>query len=355
MVSSMSAKDVRNIAIFSQGLNGKASSVSDVFSRVKCIQLDPLNNVRASHELVCLSRGAERSEAKLLLNNYASSVSFIYPGHALAILPIAHWPWFAFMRRRVKEWGWRGPSPLPESIAMVRSLLAEKKTISSRDFKDGTGTGWARSSSLRVAAEWLLWAGEIICVSRAGVFREYSFAEHVVPPGLFSDERTDHECICYLVSEAIDALGVASLHDIADYFRLPKKMIEDALKELEVPQIRVEGWGCSAWISSQAQSYSGLTAKKLVPLSPFDSLIWYRPRLKRIFGKQYLLEAYKPAAKRSFGHYFVPILAGDNIIGRVAPRRVEGELVIEARESDNTEYDSLIDEGIKILKSWAED
>lgn len=347
-----SSKEARNIAIFSQGLHRQSSSIAEIFANVKCIQLDPLVAVRESHELVCLSRGATLLDIKSLLDRGSDSIGFIYPGHALAILPMESWPWFGYLRRRVLNHGWRGPEPSAQSIENIRSMVRERSRISTRDFKDGKGNGWDRSSSLQIAAQWLLWTGELISTSRAGRFREYSFAKAVVPANLFDRETTDPDCFRELVIMAMDALGIATLDDIVDYFRLPKSMVAQCIEELEFTQAQVQGWDCRAWVSRRGLEFASLQAKRLVPLSPFDSLIWHRPRLRRIFNKEYLLEAYKPAAQRLFGHYFIAVLAGDEIVGRVAPRRVAGELRIENKEFVTSASSHLIDEAISILASW---
>ncbi|QLG96627.1 winged helix-turn-helix domain-containing protein (plasmid) [Pseudomonas yamanorum] len=353
MSIAISSREARNIAIFSQGLGHDVLSVTDIFSKVGCIQLDPLRAVRESHELVCLSRGATMLEATSLLSSQCANLRFVYPGHALALLPIESWPWFGFLRRRILQYGWRGPTPQPQSIVKIRSMILENFKISSRDFKDGKGEGWARSSSLRIAAEWLLWTGELISTSRAGIHREYSATVNVVPPYILKIETTDSDCFHELVSKAMNALGVASLDDIVDYFRLPKAIVTQCIEQLEFPEVTVEGWNCRAWASPQGLTFASFQAERLVPLSPFDSLIWHRPRLKRLFAKDYLLEAYKPANQRSFGHYFVPVLAGDEIVGRVAPRRVRDQLTIENRECVSGNDNCLIDEAINILISWS--
>lgn len=355
MMINVSAKEARTIAIYSQGLGVEASSIRNVFSAVECIQLDPLRSVRESHELVCLSRGVSKIEAASMLRPECDYPGFIYPGHALSILPITSWPWFGFLRRRMLEQGWRGPTPSLQSIASIRSMLLDIPKLSSRMFKDGQGDGWARSSSLRIAAEWLLWTGELISTSRTGIHREYALAEKVVPSEILQTEVTDSECMYTLVSKAMDALGVASLDDAADYFRLPKSTVSQCLKCLEYPEVTIEGWGCRAWASPKGLAFASSKATRLVPLSPFDSLIWHRPRLKRLFFRDYSLEAYKPASQRQFGHYFISVLAGDEIVGRVAPRRLKGQLIIEGRESVKGEDDYLIDEAINTLTRWSVD
>ncbi len=108
------------------------------------------------------------------------------------------------------------------------------------------------------------------------------------------------------------------------------------------------------WVSARAASLVNIPLRRVVPLSPFDSLVWYRPRLLRLFGKAYSFEAYKPAAKRTFGHYFVPILVGNQIVGRVSPRRNKGTLLIEAQEFDSPADQVQAQAAIHLLHEWSE-
>ncbi len=270
MTVNLSQDQARTIAVASQGLDVHAASIEQVFAHVKCLQVDPLKAIRESHELVCLSRGATLHDAKTLLATPPSYQVFAYPAHAMAMVPMHLWPWFAFRRRKLRANGWRGPLVDSESIKTVTSLLNERNVVTTKDFADGTGTGWQRISPLRIAADWLLWIGDAVSTSRIGTYREYALAA------------------------------------------------------------------------------------KVVPLSPFDSLVWYRPRLQRLFGKAYLLEAYKPAAKRTFGHYFVPILVGNRIVGRVSPRRSKGTLIIEAQEFDSPAYQIQAQDAMQLLHVWSD-
>ncbi|SEL30178.1 hypothetical protein SAMN05216359_107147 [Roseateles sp. YR242] len=354
MIHSISAREARQLAIAGQGLHTAANTWSDVFAAVHCVQLDPLKAVRESHEMVGLARGLDVAESSSLLTATAAFQSFVYPGHAMAILPMALWPWFSFRRRRIQANGWRGPEVDPQAVERIRCLLSERPSVTVKDFDDRAGQGWARSSSLRVAAEWLLWTGEAISTSRQGARREYVRSNAVLPVQLLEQQPDDADCLAHLVNLAIDALGVATLDDIADYFRLRKPDVEIGLQGLALDEARVEGWSERAWISRRAASCLEAQPDRVVPLSPFDSLVWFRPRLLRLFGKSYALEAYKPAQERVFGHYFVPVLSGGAIVGRVGPRRVKGKLHIEAQECDGPRHRDALDHATRLLTSWAE-
>ena len=62
-------------------------------------------------------------------------------------------------------------------------------------------------------------------------------------------------------------------------------------------------------------------------LSPFDSLVWHRPRTERLFGMVHRLEAYTPAHKRVHGHFAMPVLHQGRLVARVDPKREKSGLV----------------------------
>ncbi len=272
----------------------------------------------------------------------------------MALLPLRLWPWFAFMRRQLLAKGWRGPDVDADAVCSVRALLRERAVVTVKDFPKATGSGWGRSSRWRIAAEWLLWTGEAISTSRNGTHREYALTGKIVPEAYLRIEPTDSDCLEYLVGEAIDVLGVATSDDVADYFRLRRETVERALCAIDCARASVEGWQEPVWLSRGAETWATATLDCLAPLSPFDSLVWYRPRLQRLFGKVYALEAYKRPDERAFGHYFMPILSGNKIVGRFAPRRSKHKVSIEACEFDEALDLPVIERALQALQAWSE-
>jgi uncharacterized protein YcaQ len=326
--------EARIVAVAAQGLHlvhpdGDATAV---LRDRAAIQLDTIQVVRRSHELVLLARGVADQAARAFLDERAAPTQFEYWGHAASVMPLALWPYFAFRRRRFQTGGWSGPTVDPAACDAVRAAVAISGGMTVTDLGGAQGSGWYRSAPAKWAAEWLLATGEFVCVARRRFSRLYQPVADVLPAELQHD-LDDATCIYQLTGLALRALGVGTADDIADYFRLPKPAVTAALHDMpDAEPVTVQGWTEPAWIATAARQQVPLDDEACTPLSPFDSLIWHRPRARRLFGIDYVLEAYKPAAQRECGYFGMPVLAGTDIIGRIALRATKGVALLEGMQ-----------------------
>ena len=115
------------------------------------------------------------------------------------------------------------------------------------------------------------------------------------------------------------ALGIATAADLADYYRMPIREARPRLAELveagELREVRVEGWGAPAYLHREARVPRSIDAASL--LSPFDPLVWYRPRAQRLFQFEYRIEIFVPQPQRKWGYYVLPFLLGERLVARV--------------------------------------
>jgi uncharacterized protein YcaQ len=180
------------------------------------------------------------------------------------------------------------------------------------------GPWWDRSDTKWVAEA--LWSsGVLTTATRVGFARHYDLSERVLPPEVFARDVDDAEAVRELVLRAAGALGVATEPDLRDYFRLNPKQSKPAVAALvasgELEEVDVDGWMAPAY----------LPAGQAVPrrdrgtalLCPFDPLIFFRPRVERMFGFHYRIEIYVPQPKRQFGYYVWPFLLDGRLVGRV--------------------------------------
>jgi hypothetical protein len=303
------------------------------------VQLDTISVLARSHELVAYARLGAISRIAIE-RAYWSGAAVEYWSHAACILPVADWPLYAFRRRHYTERGMRWHDRPADSVfADVRARLAADGPLTSGDLGGARqgDAGWWNWSGAKVAVEFMLDCGEVVCTQRVGWRRVYDLAERALPAAvLAADTLDDAACVRALVARAGAALGVGTAADLADYPRISRAQVTAALPDTALVPVRVAGWKDEAWADPAALESLSLRGRhRTTLLSPFDSLIWDRARTRRLFGFSHALEAYKPAAQREHGYFAMPLLAGGRLRGRVDPKR-DGTTLIAATVSLDT-------------------
>ncbi len=340
--------EARLITLRAQGLigtEGRRGGVPGMLRRLGAVQLDTISVLARSHELVAYARlgpiGRERVERAYWHPRKATA--FEYWSHAACVLPIEEWPTYAFRRRAFLARGSRWHQSHPDVCAKVLARIRAEGPLTTTELGGAKkGGDWWDWSDTKIAVEWLLDTGEVICVRRVGWRRVYDLPERVLPGELLDADPSDEECITHLAAVAARALGVVTRADLADYQRLRyggvgqrradgTKMTADesALAAGLVP-VEIAGPRAAAlraWADPAALPAVGRGRHRTALLSPFDSLIWDRKRTLRTFGFEHSLEAYVPQAKRVHGYFTMPLLTGGRLVGRVDPVRSGSTLV----------------------------
>ncbi|GII91054.1 hypothetical protein Ssi02_12850 [Sinosporangium siamense] len=338
----MGADQARKVVLRAQGFlgaEGRKGGPGEMLRRLGAVQLDTISVLARSHELIAYARlGAVGRETVERAYWHNPPNAFEYWCHAACILPIEHWPHFEFRRRgfRARKFRWH---EVPESVDKVLERVRAEGPVTTTDLGGAKNGGpWWDWSDVKIAVEWLLDIGEVVCTRRVGWRRVYDLAERVVPGELFGRETSDAEGITHLAGAAGRSLGVATRADLIDFLRLQgphAALLDQALLDgsTGLVPVYVPEWpaarkgGANAYADPAALASEPRGRHRTTLLSPFDSLVWDRPRTARLFGFTHRLEAYVPKAKRVHGYFAMPVLAGGRLVGRVDPARDGNTLI----------------------------
>jgi uncharacterized protein YcaQ len=334
----LSADEARRIALRAQGLLGavdRRTGVPGILRRLGAVQLDTISVLARSHELLPYARlgavGREAVEAAY----WSGDRAFEYWSHAACVLPIEEWPLFAFRRRAYRARTTWHHELRPGTYGHVLARLRDEGPLTATELGGAKNGGpWWDWSDTKIAVERALTHGDVVCTRRRGWKRVYDLAERAVPGDLCHDRLTDEECLRRLVAQAGAAMGVATQADLGDYHRLTAAQVESVVRDTGLVPVDVAGWNDAgrggrhrAWADPAALATPPRGRHRTTLLSPFDSLVWDRPRTERIFGFAHRLEAYVPAPKRIYGYFAMPVLSGGRLLGRVDPAR-EGRTLV---------------------------
>lgn len=335
VVREISLEAARRMAIVAQGFTrtrpaGLATRrhFSSVMNHVGLIQIDSVNVVARSHELVLFSRIGDHPK-DLVAKATAAGDIFEYWGHEAAHLPTAHHHLMRFRMRENSDGHWiqRVSAGLekknPRFLSDVLQRLRDEGPLVASDIstRQGPKGPWWDWDTGKRALEVLFWRGDVTAYRRASDFaRIYDVVERVLPKEVLNTPSpTEHESRKQLLLIAARASGVATARDLADYHRQKPKECLHIVNELvdsgDLEKVQVKGWRDDAFMVPGATIPRTVQTRAL--LSPFDSLIWYRPRAERLFDFHYRLEIYTPAPKRKFGYYVLPFLLDGQLVGRV--------------------------------------
>lgn len=332
---SLSIADARKLAVAAQGFDTprpqtKATQrqVDATIARLGVVQIDSVNVLVRSQELPLFARLGNHNRNAIPKATEAKKI-FEYWGHEAAHLPVSLHPLFRWKMNaartgKVTHWGLT--SFYEENKAFVKRTLkhVEKngpttsRELSTRTEKKGTWWDWDEA---KVALEYLFLTGQLMSRGRGSDFaRIYDTPERVLPRHVLDapTPSEDNARKQLLVRSAI-AQGVATVSDLADYYRQKpaavRPLIAELVEEGELRAVAVDGWTEKAFVHRNAKLSKQLHATAL--LSPFDSLVWCRPRNERLFNFHYRIEIYTPKEKRKFGYYVLPFMMNGELVGRV--------------------------------------
>ncbi|MBK5289610.1 MAG: YcaQ family DNA glycosylase [Acidimicrobiia bacterium] len=312
--------------------------VRKVLDRVGLIQIDSVNVLVRSQELPLFARLGPHPR-DLIPKMLASGELFEFWAHEASLLPIETLSWFRWqMDAGLIRWPGirRMAEEHPDVVDRIHAEVADRGPIAPSDIADRegkTGPWWGWDNTQRAFAV-LFAQGKISARRRTNFEREYDLlhrmlpTEHVETPGL-----SELESRRAMILQAARSLGVATVGDLCDYYRLnvpqTRPVVAELVEEGRLVPVRVAGWKQPAVMDPEARWPRRVQARAL--LSPFDSLIWNRDRAERLFAFRYRIEIYVPAPKRVHGYYVLPFLLGDRLVARVDLKADRAARVLRVR------------------------
>lgn len=314
--------------------------------RLGLLQIDSVNVFARAHYMPLYSRlGHYRPDDLDALAGGRKPQVFEYWGHEATYLPIESWPLWQWRKDAYRarsgarsEWATENAA----FIAWLRDHVAEHGPTTARaidhDRNQRSGTWWGWSDVKR-GLEHLFVTGDLTSAGRNRFERVYATPEQAIPAAIRAlDVPEPAVARRALIATAASSLGVFTAADAADYFRMSKPEALAAIGALiddgTVEPVSVDGWNDAAWMPTRQTVPRRVEGAAL--LSPFDPLVWFRPRAERLFGFHYRIEIYTPEPKRIFGYYTLPFLLDDQIVGRVDLKadRASGVLLVQAAWSE---------------------
>jgi uncharacterized protein YcaQ len=347
----VSAPEARRIALRAQGFCGPppggangTRAIMSVFERIGLVQIDSVNVIVRSHYFPLFSRLGSYDVKLLerLVWERRGRRLFEYWGHEASLIPLALHPLFRWRMARAArgEGTWGRIASIarekPQFVAAILREVEQRGSLASGDIAQhrSTGGGWWGWSEVKIALEYLFWSGALTTAKRRNFERLYDLPERVFPSAVLAAPTPDEPAAKReLLRIAARALGIATRADLRDYFRLEvdaNERIDELVEAGDLLAVAVDGWKQPAFVTPATVIPRSIDARAL--LSPFDSLVWERSRDRRLFGFDYRIEIYTPAAKRVHGYYVLPFLHGDRLAARVdaKARRDTGVLEIIA-------------------------
>jgi len=330
-VDSVSAAQARRIALAAQGFGMTRGPVGTrqlnlALDRLHVLQIDSVNVFERSHYLPLFARLGAYDKTlldKLTLTRRAPYVE--YWAHQAAFIPVDAWPLWQWFRDnelagtgKSKAWD-RTDRRMTDFLLgelAAKGPLPASKIEHEASKRSGPWWGW---SEVKSALETMFFDGRVVVSGRKNFERFYDLPERRLPASVLETSITKTDAIRELVRQAGEALGIGTVRDLADYWRLfqadTKAAVTDLVESGDLRPVTVEGWASPVYLHKDARVPRRIETMAL--LSPFDPVVWERARTERMFGFRYRIEIYTPGPKRVFGYYTLPLLQDEALVGRI--------------------------------------
>jgi uncharacterized protein YcaQ len=324
-----------------RGLPPDPASVKTVVERIGSLQFDPLDVTGRNHDLILAARidGYRRAWTDALL--YEERWLYETYNKGLSLVPTAELPWYRITWDRNRER--LDGEAFTEHADLVQELLERIRRdgpLSSTDIEPRAAIDWywRPTNQVRAILEGLAQAGILGLARREGNRRIYDLVERLFPADLLAerrpvDDQRRHRLLSrYRAHGLLGARGgqqeiwLGTSPTAADRYARQAELKEAGT----IVPVDVEGVKGTRFILGSEVGELEAAARSVAAaeppgngvafIAPLDPLVWDRVLLRSLFDFDYIWEVYVPAAKRRWGYYVLPILAGDRFVGRIEPR-----------------------------------
>ncbi|MEP2919487.1 crosslink repair DNA glycosylase YcaQ family protein [Sulfitobacter sp.] len=323
-----------------------------LIERLGFVQLDSINTLARAHDLILFARRPRYRPDDLKVLYERDSKLFEHWTHDAAVIPLSFYPHWHMRRTRDAaklrgQWrNWRRDG-FEEQFQTVLDHIRDHGPCGTSDVgkneKRGSG-GWWDWNPSKTALEYLWRSGALHVVGREKFQKRYDLTERVVEPHLWAPNTalSDAQTIDWCCNGALDRLGFATSGEIAAFWAHATSAEAKAWCTEELAKGRIEEIEVTGADGTQKRCFArpGLlddkaadcpAPRRLRVLSPFDPALRDRKRASFLFGFEYRIEVFVPAAKRIFGYYVFPLLQGQQLVGRVDMKAFRAEDTLRIR------------------------
>ncbi|MFC7422016.1 winged helix-turn-helix domain-containing protein [Iodobacter arcticus] len=316
----LTRQGLQSEAIFGSGLAATLAAIE----HLGYVQIDTISMIERAHHHILWSRVPDYQPGFLnqLLENRQI---FEYWFHAASYLPMRDYRFAQHRMAAVRDRTWANYHDIPASL-MNEILLRVRdegplRVRNLENNKGKSGSWWDWGPGKR-AIEKLFLQGDLMICQRIGMEKVYELRERMLPANLDMRQPDLADYAGYLLQSYLRAHSVVTFEQLTHLHTNPalKKTMRELL-ETQIASHQIKEISSAVLPKAYAETSVLTQALSATPcvhlLSPFDNAIIHRKRLNQLFGYDYKLECYVPAAKRKFGYFCLPILFGDRFVGRI--------------------------------------
>ncbi|MDC7224943.1 MAG: crosslink repair DNA glycosylase YcaQ family protein [Spirochaetales bacterium] len=352
----LSISEAKGFLLNYQGLDGYKSwkgkaGVVDFIRRVGSLQYDPLNVVGRNPDLVLQSRIGGYKSSMLYELLYKERRLIDGWDKMMGLYPVEDWPFFTCLRERKREEitsllkRRKAESALNYTDEAVEILRAEGPKLSTQiDFGKTAKGAWGHGKVAGATLDYLFHTGRAGVSDKRGTQKVYDLIERLLPPEILSAENpffNRREFHKWLILRRIGTFGIywnrsnVVWQGIDGEFKSKSyrdRLFHELTEEGLLREVEVEGLKRPFYRKADLdlEAFRG-KSRTMYFLAPLDNLLWDRKLILRLFGFDYKWEVYTPVKQRKYGYYVLPMLWGNDFIGRIEPviDRETNELVIK--------------------------